>query len=521
MNPDATPTKAQARLTVVPSWVRVGLIAIALAALTLRVAPLLFSASGIRNVPIGYDEGVYFSASALLFHGVLPYRDFVHVHPPGLLYLVGVTSVFTGPLDPADALAAYRLLAAALGAVTVLIVARTAFLYLGPVGCLVSALLYAVCPEVVGADRGPTLEPILNLACLGMALAWFGSFNSEQSFRRTVIAGALGGLALATKLWGAFWLLAAVVSMPRSRPWSHAWRFVVACAVATLALILPLAVVHPKDFISQVLWFQMLRPHDMYGRVGRLRVMFGGYNVIISSLALFGLVAGFIQWRERQRREFRFFATAYVVTLVAFLAPNFYSRHFNSHLAASSCILAGLGASRIWTAIHSVLPSRVRAFALALMLVSLAAPFARTSILDARSISATSVDIASSIRQTVPVEECFFAFEPQWSIAGGRLPMADLTGPVVVDSYATMLLDAMATGQRFADADAAFQHPASQARVRARLETCRFVMLGYGGKRELSAESKAWFRRRFTRQHSIDNINGLYISEQVPRGKTE
>ena len=35
------------------------------------------------------------------------------------------------------------------------------------------------------------------------------------------------------------------------------------CAVATLALILPLAVVHPKDFISQVLWFQMLRPHDM------------------------------------------------------------------------------------------------------------------------------------------------------------------------------------------------------------------------------------------------------------------
>ena len=175
---------------------------------------------------------------------------------------------------------------------------------------------------------------------------------------------------------------------------------------------------------------------------------------------------------------------------MAFLAPNFYSRHFNSHLAASSCILAGLGASRIWTAIHSVLPSRVRAFALALMLVSLAAPFARTSILDARSISATSVDIASSIRQTVPVEECFFAFEPQWSIAGGRLPMADLTGPVVVDSCATMLLDAMATGQRFPDADAAFQHPASQARVRARLETCRFVMLGYGGERELSAESK-------------------------------
>ena len=33
----------------------------------------------------GYDQGVYYSASEAVAWGVLPYRDFLFLHPPGIL----------------------------------------------------------------------------------------------------------------------------------------------------------------------------------------------------------------------------------------------------------------------------------------------------------------------------------------------------------------------------------------------------------------------------------------------------
>ena len=64
-------------------WV---LAVLAVGAWVLRVLPF-FNRHGAFGYPVDYDEGVYFSASALLFRGELPYRDFVFVHPPGALLL--------------------------------------------------------------------------------------------------------------------------------------------------------------------------------------------------------------------------------------------------------------------------------------------------------------------------------------------------------------------------------------------------------------------------------------------------
>ena len=83
------------------------LLVIAVAAFAIRVYPF-FLAGGIMATPADYDTAVYFSASALLFRGVIPYRDFVFVHPPGALYLLGLTSF----LDPAKAFAGARVLIA-------------------------------------------------------------------------------------------------------------------------------------------------------------------------------------------------------------------------------------------------------------------------------------------------------------------------------------------------------------------------------------------------------------------------
>src|SRR5262245_66195881 len=57
----------------------------------LRVWPFL-SFGNLWHVPVDYDDGVYFSAAALLAQGILPYRDFTFVHPPGIaLFYLPVT----------------------------------------------------------------------------------------------------------------------------------------------------------------------------------------------------------------------------------------------------------------------------------------------------------------------------------------------------------------------------------------------------------------------------------------------
>ncbi|MEO8382954.1 MAG: hypothetical protein ABI779_25075 [Acidobacteriota bacterium] len=72
-----------------PRWAKVVILAIAVGGLVLRLVSLL-AVGGPLASPSSYDDGVYYSASALLFRGVLPYRDFVFVHPPGLLYFYGL-----------------------------------------------------------------------------------------------------------------------------------------------------------------------------------------------------------------------------------------------------------------------------------------------------------------------------------------------------------------------------------------------------------------------------------------------
>ena len=47
----------------------------------------LFLSGGLDSV-LGYDDGVYFSATLGWLHGLIPYRDFILVHPPGILLVL-------------------------------------------------------------------------------------------------------------------------------------------------------------------------------------------------------------------------------------------------------------------------------------------------------------------------------------------------------------------------------------------------------------------------------------------------
>jgi hypothetical protein len=62
-------------------------VAIAALAFVLRFGIVLFSNGGPGGM-YGYDAGVYYSAADALTFGRVPYRDFVFLHPPGLMLLL-------------------------------------------------------------------------------------------------------------------------------------------------------------------------------------------------------------------------------------------------------------------------------------------------------------------------------------------------------------------------------------------------------------------------------------------------
>lgn len=457
----------------------IALLLIALSGLAMRISALVGGKAAYS--PTGYDDGVYFSASALLVRGVLPYRDFVFVHPPGILYIVALVSWLP---DAQDGFVAARMLGSVIGGVNIfligLIVARASH----PAGGLVAALLYAGYPDAVVAERSVYLEPVLNLSCLIAAMLWLR--------QKPLPAGVAAAFACAVKFWGGIWVIAAIAA---ERGWRRTVRFIVAAAVAGLLALAPLALTAPRSFLTQTLVFQVSRPPDgVAGAVARLRQIADSGHRAATVLAVIALLVFIVKIRRLSEAE-RFFTVAMLLTIAAFLASSSYWSHYNSHLAASQCAVAGLGAA----ALLQALPRYRSAAAAAVFILIIGIDFPVWREMK-RGIDAQSPEllaVAQTVRRNVPKDAPFFAFDPTWSLVMGRLPDCCDGAPPVVDSYGAMLLSAVTRGARHSDTNAAFRSGAPQPELRARLDASRFVLLGGRGHWQLDEPDRAWFTSRF------------------------
>jgi hypothetical protein len=455
----------------------VPLLLVAVAGFLLRVAGLL-GRGGPLAAATGYDDGVYFSASALLLRGVLPYREFVFVHPPGILYFLAPVSWIP---DPALGFVLARLLACAVGGVNAYLVGRIVTRAAGTFGGVVAAVLYALYPDAVTAERSAYLEPFLNLACLLSVWLWL------DEKRRPFVSGVLAGVACAVKFWGGIWVLAAIASTPRGRFRTDAPRFITGAAIAGVLLLAPLWLPAPDDFVTQTLRFQLSRPPDgTAGTIPRLREMSGSGHAAATVLAAAGLAFAIVRLRER---PMRLFAVAFVVTVAGFLASSSYWPHYNSHLAVSQCALAGLGAAalvrwRRWVAVPVVLAIAI-----------LGAPPLLRSMRPA--VSAASLALARTAPGIVPERASFFSFDPSELLVARRLPPHGDGAPVVVDSYGAMLLEATRAGGRFADTASAFREQRRPSVIRARLAATEYTLLGWRGQWQLNGADLEWFTAHF------------------------
>jgi hypothetical protein len=170
--------------------------------LALRLGAVAASRGGLGG-NYGYDPSVYYTAADAFVHGRMPYRDFVLLHPPGLMLVLAPFAVLGRLTTDSTGFVAGNVALAALGAANALLVYLVARqLGTNRAAAWLGGMFYAVWYGAVYAELSIRLEPLGSLAFLLGMLAM--TRDRPQHLRRdTVLAGAAFGFALSVKMWWA------------------------------------------------------------------------------------------------------------------------------------------------------------------------------------------------------------------------------------------------------------------------------------------------------------------------------
>ena len=203
-----------------------------------------------------YDDGVNFGDALRLVSGVIPYRDFVAVQPPGATVLMAPVALLAKGTGATWGLAIARIITAAADTACVVLLGLLVR-HRGPVAAGIACGIYAVYPDALAAAHTFMLEPWLNLFCLLGALAVFDGDRLADSTRRLAWGGAAFGFAVAVKLWAVV-PLAVVGLLLLRRP--RRLGLLAAGAAAGLAVpVLPFLALAPTGLIKDVVVTQYLR----------------------------------------------------------------------------------------------------------------------------------------------------------------------------------------------------------------------------------------------------------------------
>ena len=354
-------------------------------AFLIRLVPVL-RGGGLYGL-INYDDGVYFGSAVALVHGRIPYRDFLLLHPPGILYILAPFAALGGIVGDATAFATARfgfmVLGAANTGLVVLVASR-----LGRRTALFAGLLYAVWQVAANVERTTWLiapqNSLLLLALLALAGPRGGNLGQPPSIRRSAIAGALLGFSFAIQAWGAVPIAVVMGSLlfdRRRRPTDRlrpAIAFGATAAIVTASVCLPFLLVAGPQMVRYVVFDQLGRSPLSGSIVARFRAIEGlpisgalaSRELSALAVVAFVAVAVLVAWGVRTRPAIRLWtAIAAAQIVVLFLTPVF---HYPGWLApAGALAIAGSADAAIERARESgrVAGAVVAAYALGLVLL--------------------------------------------------------------------------------------------------------------------------------------------------------
>ena len=182
----------------------------ACAALALALRAYQLSRPGYLLGVTEYDDGALFGDALQFVSGVIPYRDFQMVQPPGSMLIMAPAALLGKVIGTAHGLAVARLLTVGADTANVVLLGLLVR-HRGALTAGIACGLYAVCPDALVASHTFMLEPWLNLCCLLAALALFdgdrlvgtGTRALPDAARGARIPDAAGGAGMPDAARGA------------------------------------------------------------------------------------------------------------------------------------------------------------------------------------------------------------------------------------------------------------------------------------------------------------------------------
>jgi hypothetical protein len=321
------------------------LVGVAIVAFVVRLTPLLLG--GGLEFYGRYDDGVYYAASDALTYGRLPYKDFVLLHPPGLLLVLAPFALLGRVTSDPVGMAAGRLAFMAIGALNAVLVAVLADRW-SRRAAIAAGVIYACWLPAVYAEQSTMLEPLGGTALL-VALLLLLKTARPPTARAQVLAGVALGLACSLKIWYvAPWLAVVVWQLAARRP-RTAVRVIVGGAAALAVVVLPFFILAPRRMFNMVVRDQLLRSDARSSRTGRLSSILGvrtfvdGHpgelHVATAVLAVVFVVAAAYC---TTRPESRVLVLVLLVNVVVLMASPAYFPHYAALTAAPAALVLGV-----------------------------------------------------------------------------------------------------------------------------------------------------------------------------------
>jgi hypothetical protein len=469
-----------------------------------------------------YDSGVYLASTIHLVSGVLPYKDFTFVQPPGILLLMSPVGIFSRFFGTHDGFIFARVVSST---ATALNAALLAWLvrHRGRLAMALAGGGLAFLPVSFFVSSSLTLEPYCILFVLLGALVVLDrdATDGEVTTRRFVIGGLLLGFAVLIKLWAIFPLVAlALCLVPRYR--RRVGALVSAAASCFVVLSLPFFLFAPRNFISEVFGEQLFRqaaPIQGASIGYRLLVMTGvGPTTIAPSTTVaevafvFVVVLVGVSFAVRAPRGCLdgFFILATIFTGAALLYSAEFFPYYGYFLSPFLLGAVGLSVARLIASLHA----RLRAmsmtdsfrstlrlsswtggalivFALVLYVTSFYSSYAWGLGLYAPEFAA--------ITNRVPAGSCVVYSEVSFGIEANRWTSSDSTCPTFVDPLGMW----MAWGYQTRPATATFAQT-----WKSYFERAQYVVLTNPGDSLVGwdANLTSWFSHHFHLTYHHDYV---------------
>ena len=400
-----------------------------------------------------YDSGVYLAGAMHLVSGVMPYRDFAFVQPPGILILLSPVALLSRLLGTHEGFLVARIIGACVSALDASLLAWLVRRR-GMLAMFVSGIGLALTPVAMFFSSEIRLEPYCFLFLLLGSLKVASSRTSPSpSTRAIVVAGVLFGLAASIEFWAFFAFLAMVLSLvPDSR--RRALGFALGAGAGLIAPCLPFLLVAPRAFVTQVFLEQLHHPH-LGGTLGRRLVEisgFAGTNVAPSGAeALCGFIAliavGAVVVDHRKYRVIEsYLLLSSILCLVGLLAAPAAYTDYGYFAAPFFFGVLGLIAARIGE--HVVRLSRIvlHSSVIRRFVGTLGAIAGVAFVVGALSFDTTfySIDLPltgvnasaiSSLSRAIPKGSCVIYDTVGMGLVADRFVTSDPECPALVDPY--------------------------------------------------------------------------------------